>query len=71
MVHGQCIHHRLSRKATEPVILQSQCPLSEWHHGASHPGSSRTDSDIIALCHEQVEENRANMPVAIHHEAHK
>ena len=72
MVRGQCIHLQLSSKATEPVILWSQCPFSKWHHVAVHLGSARTGlGHQCSLCHEQVEENGANMPVAIRHEACK
>ena len=53
------------------VILQSQCPLPEWHHGTLHQGPTRTDQDLDAIHHEQVEENDPHMHVALRHEACK
>ena len=70
-VHGQCLHCRLQCTTTELVILRCQCPLPEQHCGASHQGPTRADQDLDALCHEQVEENDPNMPVALCHEAHQ
>ena len=54
---------------TKLVILRSQHPLPERLCRTSHEGPTRADQDLDALCHEQVEENDPNMPVALRHEA--
>ena len=52
---------------TRALVLWSERTLPERDSRAAHPGSSRANENVDALCHEQVEAHDPHLFMALRH----
>ena len=70
VISPQRLHQGLPSKHTKPIILRERS-FPEWYSRTPHKGSSGTNTNLHAICHEQMEKDGHHQPVALRHEAHE
>ena len=68
--HGRFADNAFIQDCKTQCQSLSYCGVNtHFHSREMHPGPTRTDQDLHAVCNEQVEENDPDLLVAICHEA--